>query len=100
MIIGKNIKKQYGSLEVLKGVDLHIQASEVVSIVGSSGAGKTTAVSGAFSEKSKAQAHGHSDSGCRDNATQRAGIHNGNSDEHESCAAEYNANGGAGADSQ
>ena len=42
MIIGKNIKKQYGSLEVLKGVDLHIQTSEVVSIVGSSGAGKTT----------------------------------------------------------
>ena len=42
MIVGKNIKKQYGSLEVLKGVDLHIQASEVVSIVGSSGAGKTT----------------------------------------------------------
>jgi lipoprotein-releasing system ATP-binding protein len=42
MIIGKNIKKQYGSLEVLKGVDLHIQPSEIVSIVGSSGAGKTT----------------------------------------------------------
>lgn len=42
MIIGKNIKKQYGSLEVLKGVDLHIKESEVVSIVGSSGAGKTT----------------------------------------------------------
>ncbi|MBK8365879.1 MAG: ABC transporter ATP-binding protein [Bacteroidetes bacterium] len=42
MILGKNIKKQYGSLEVLKGVDLHIQPSEVVSIVGSSGAGKTT----------------------------------------------------------
>jgi lipoprotein-releasing system ATP-binding protein len=42
MIIGKNIKKQYGSLEVLKGVDVHIQPSEVVSIVGSSGAGKTT----------------------------------------------------------
>lgn len=42
MIIGKNIKKQYGNLEVLKGVNLHIEASEVVSIVGSSGAGKTT----------------------------------------------------------
>ncbi len=42
MIIGKNIKKQYGPLEVLKGVDVHIEASEVVSIVGSSGAGKTT----------------------------------------------------------
>ncbi len=42
MIIGKQIKKQYGPLEVLKGVDLHIKESEVVSIVGSSGAGKTT----------------------------------------------------------
>lgn len=42
MIIGQHIKKQYGSLEVLKGVDLHIKKSEVVSIVGSSGAGKTT----------------------------------------------------------
>ncbi len=42
MILGKNIKKQYGNLEVLKGVDLHIQPAEVVSIVGSSGAGKTT----------------------------------------------------------
>jgi lipoprotein-releasing system ATP-binding protein len=42
MIIGKNIKKQYGSLEVLKGVDIHIEQSEVISIVGSSGAGKTT----------------------------------------------------------
>lgn len=42
MIVGKNIKKHYGQLEVLKGVDVHIKESEVVSIVGSSGAGKTT----------------------------------------------------------
>jgi lipoprotein-releasing system ATP-binding protein len=42
MIVGKNIKKKYGTLEVLKGVDLHISDAEVVSIVGSSGAGKTT----------------------------------------------------------
>lgn len=42
MIIGKNITKTYGQLQVLKGVDLHIRESEVVSIVGSSGAGKTT----------------------------------------------------------
>lgn len=42
MIIGKNIHKKYGNLEVLKGVDLHIKPAEVVSIVGSSGAGKTT----------------------------------------------------------
>lgn len=42
MIITKQLKKQYGNLEVLKGVDIHIQPSEVISIVGSSGAGKTT----------------------------------------------------------
>lgn len=42
MIIGKNIKKNYKTLNVLKGVDIEIKASEVVSIVGSSGAGKTT----------------------------------------------------------
>lgn len=42
MIICKQIRKNYGGLEVLKGVDLHIKSSEVVSIVGSSGAGKTT----------------------------------------------------------
>lgn len=42
MIIAKNIHKYYGKLHVLKGVDLHIQKSEIVSIVGPSGAGKTT----------------------------------------------------------
>lgn len=42
MIIAKNIHKYYDSLHVLKGVDLHIQQSEIVSIVGASGAGKTT----------------------------------------------------------
>lgn len=42
MIIAKNIKKNYGDLQVLKGVDVSINPAEVVSIVGSSGAGKTT----------------------------------------------------------
>ncbi|MBK6832254.1 MAG: ABC transporter ATP-binding protein [Flavobacteriales bacterium] len=36
------MRKQYGDLEVLKGVDLHVAKGEVVSIVGASGAGKTT----------------------------------------------------------
>lgn len=42
MIRATKIHKQYGKLEVLKGVDLFIGAKEVVSIVGASGAGKTT----------------------------------------------------------
>ena len=42
MIEIRNIKKSFGTLEVLKGIDLDIQKGEVVSIVGPSGAGKTT----------------------------------------------------------
>ena len=42
MIEIQNITKSFGSLQVLKGIDLHIDKSEVVSIVGPSGAGKTT----------------------------------------------------------
>jgi lipoprotein-releasing system ATP-binding protein len=36
------IKKSYGPLQVLKGIDLEIQSGEVISVVGASGAGKTT----------------------------------------------------------
>lgn len=42
MIELKNIRKSFGALEVLKGIDLIINKGEVVSIVGPSGAGKTT----------------------------------------------------------
>ena len=42
MITATGIRKRFGDLDVLKGVDLHVAPGEVVSIVGASGAGKTT----------------------------------------------------------
>lgn len=42
MIRTEDIRKSFGSLQVLKGISLSIGKGEVVSIVGSSGAGKTT----------------------------------------------------------
>jgi len=42
MIKTRDIRKSFGQLQVLKGIDLDIRKGEVVSIVGPSGAGKTT----------------------------------------------------------
>ncbi|MHA6844852.1 amino acid ABC transporter ATP-binding protein [Ralstonia syzygii] len=42
MIEIKSVRKSFGSLEVLKGIDLTVNKGEVVSIIGGSGSGKST----------------------------------------------------------
>jgi glutamine transport system ATP-binding protein len=42
MIRVTNLKKSYGNLQVLKGIDIHIQEKEVVVVIGPSGSGKST----------------------------------------------------------
>lgn len=42
MIETRGIIKSFGDLQVIKGIDLHIQTGEVACIVGASGAGKST----------------------------------------------------------
>ena len=42
MIVARGIRKCYGHVEVLKGIDLDVDAGKVVCIIGASGAGKST----------------------------------------------------------
>jgi polar amino acid transport system ATP-binding protein len=42
MVQAEGVRKQFGSLEVLKGIDLAVERGEVMVIVGPSGSGKST----------------------------------------------------------
>ena len=42
MLQARGIKKSYGNLQILKGVDLDVERGEIITIIGASGAGKST----------------------------------------------------------
>src|SRR3954454_11805029 len=42
MVKAENVHKQFGRLEVLKGIDLEVQQGEVCCMIGPSGSGKST----------------------------------------------------------
>lgn len=41
-LVVENLRKQYDNKEVLKGVSLRAEKGDVISIIGSSGSGKST----------------------------------------------------------
>lgn len=42
MLEVKNIHTYYGNIQALKGINLHVEKGEIVTLIGSNGAGKTT----------------------------------------------------------
>ncbi len=46
MLTSKNLHIYYGLIEAVKGIDFHIEEHEIVSIIGSNGAGKSSTLNG------------------------------------------------------
>ena len=42
LLTAENLKVSYGGIQALKGIDLHIKQGELVALIGSNGAGKTS----------------------------------------------------------
>ena len=43
-IVVEGLRKSYGAIQALDGIDLHVPAGSVLGLLGPNGAGKTTAV--------------------------------------------------------
>jgi branched-chain amino acid transport system ATP-binding protein len=74
----RGLKKQFGGLAALGGVDMHVDEGEIVSVIGPNGAGKTTLfniVTGIYgSDEGDLEFDGHSLSGLKPNQITRLGI--------------------------
>ncbi|EDM23248.1 abc transport system atp-binding protein [Caminibacter mediatlanticus TB-2] len=44
----KDLKVKYGVIEAVRGIDFHVKASEIVTIIGANGAGKTSTLNAIF----------------------------------------------------
>lgn len=45
MLVVKDINAHYGNIHALKGIDLEVKQGEIVTLIGSNGAGKSTTLS-------------------------------------------------------
>ena len=48
MINVKNLHVYYGLIEAVKGIDFEVQTGDIVSLIGSNGAGKTSTLNALF----------------------------------------------------
>lgn len=80
MITTTQLWKSFGSLDVLKGVDLQIDKGEIVSIAGASGAGKTTLLKiiGSLDKPDKGNVYVNGKEISKLNEKQLAGFRNAN----------------------
>ncbi|MGW6729689.1 ABC transporter ATP-binding protein [Nocardia sp. NPDC055029] len=64
LLSAKDLRAGYGAIDVVRGIELHVEAGEVVVILGANGAGKTTtlaALAGVIPARGEIEILGHHD---------------------------------------